>query len=154
MRPRSLILDVTVELVFHTTLLVSLWLLAVGHNLPGGGFVGGLVAGGGFVLRYVAGLDRRDPRPRISPEALMGIGLVVAGCTAMGAWAFGGQLLESGAVEATLPLLGKVKVLSPLFFDAGVYLVVVGLVLAEIRVLGAEGAEGARRADGDTEERA
>lgn len=133
---RSLILDVAVEIVFHTILLVSLWLLFVGHNQPGGGFIGGLVAGLALVLRYVAG---RDPTPRVQPETLMGLGVALAALTGIVPLFFGHELLESGKVEIDLPVLGTLKAFSVLFFDAGVYLVVVGLTLAEIRVLGGEG---------------
>ena len=52
---RSLILDVIVRLVFHSAFLLGLFLLFTGHNRPGGGFVGGLVAGAAISLRYVAG---------------------------------------------------------------------------------------------------
>jgi len=52
---RSLILDVVVRLVFHSALLLGCFLLFTGHNRPGGGFVGGLVAGASVALRYAAG---------------------------------------------------------------------------------------------------
>lgn len=136
---RSLILDVAVELVFHTTLLVSLWLLFEGHNQPGGGFSAGLVAGLALVVRYVAG---RAPGTRVDPVYLMGGGLALAVLTALAPLVAGGQLLESGRIVLELPALGTVKIFSVLLFDAGVYLVVVGLVSAEVRVLG--GAPGRR----------
>ena len=52
---RSLILDVVVQIVFHSTLLLGIFLLMTGHNRPGGGFVGGLVVGAGISLRYLSG---------------------------------------------------------------------------------------------------
>ena len=52
---RSLLLDTTVRLVFDSVLVLSIYLLFAGHNQPGGGFVGGLVAAAGIALRYVAG---------------------------------------------------------------------------------------------------
>ena len=58
--------------------------------------------------------------------------------TGAAAWLFGGQFLESGKVELDLPVLGVVKATSALPFDVGVFLVVVGLVLAMLRTLGAE----------------
>ena len=63
---RSIILEVIVRILFHTIVIVSLYLLFAGHNLPGGGFAGGLVAGMALVMRYVAGgryeLGRRGTR--------------------------------------------------------------------------------------------
>lgn len=136
---RSVVLETAVRLVFHTVLVFSLYLLFAGHNQPGGGFVGGLVAGAAFVLRYVAGgraaLKAAVP---IDPGVPVGAGLALAAGTGMAAWLFGGQFLESGKVELELPLLGLLKVTSALPFDTGVYLVVVGLVLAVLRTLGAE----------------
>jgi multicomponent Na+:H+ antiporter subunit A len=136
---RSVVLETAVRLVFHTVLVFSLYLLFAGHNQPGGGFVGGLVAGAAFVLRYVAGgraaLKAAVP---VDPGVPVGAGLALAAGTGMAAWVFGGQFLESGKVELTLPVLGYLKVTSALPFDTGVYLVVVGLVLGVLRTLGAE----------------
>ncbi len=139
---RSVVLETAVRIVFHTVLLFSLYLLFAGHNQPGGGFVGGLVAGCAFVLRYVAGgrpaLKAALP---LDPGIPLGLGLVLAAGTGILAQVAGGQFLESGIVELTLPVLGKLKLVSALAFDMGVYLVVVGLVLGALRTLGAE-AEG------------
>ena len=136
---RSVVLETAVRLVFHTVLVFSLYLLFAGHNQPGGGFVGGLVAGAAFVLRYVAGgraaLKAAVP---LDPGIPVGGGLVLAAGTGAAAWLFGGQFLESGKVELDLPVLGLVKATSALPFDTGVYLVVAGLVLAVLRTLGAE----------------
>jgi multicomponent Na+:H+ antiporter subunit A len=136
---RSVVLETAVRLVFHTVLVFSLYLLFAGHNQPGGGFVGGLVAGAAFVLRYVSGgrAALRAAVP-IDPGLPVGAGLVLAAGTGMAAWLFGGQFLESGKLELDLPVLGMLKVTSALPFDTGVYLVVVGLVLAVLRTLGAE----------------
>ena len=136
---RSVVLETTVRLIFHTVLVFGLYLLFAGHNQPGGGFVGGLVAGCAFVLRYIAGgraaLQAAVP---VDPGLPLGLGLVLATATGVTAWLFGGQFLESGYVTYTLPLLDEVKVTSALVFDTGVYLVVVGLVLGLLRTLGAE----------------
>jgi multicomponent Na+:H+ antiporter subunit A len=136
---RSVILETAVRLIFHTVLVFSVYLLFAGHNQPGGGFVGGLVAGAAFVLRYIAGgrAALRAAVP-IEPRVPLGLGLVVATLTSMGPLALGGQLLESGKRELDVPVLGLVKVTSALPFDTGVYLVVIGLVLGVLRTLGAE----------------
>ncbi len=140
MKPeRSLILETTVAAIFPTALLFSLFLLFAGHNAPGGGFVGGLVAGASFVLRYAEGsapeVRRSGP---LSPQLLLGSGLALAVLTGAASWVGGHQFLESATVSIQVPALGSVKASSTLAFDMGVYLVVVGLVLSVLRTLGTE----------------
>lgn len=143
--PQSLILDTCLGAVFHTVLVFSLFLLFAGHNAPGGGFIGGLVAGAAFVLHYVAGGTGQVTRVApVAPFVLMGTGLTLAVLVGMGALLAGGQLLESGVLSLDLPVLGTVKTTSALPFDVGVYLIVVGLVLA---LLGSLGGEADRRED-------
>jgi multicomponent Na+:H+ antiporter subunit A len=136
---RSVVLETTVRLVFHTVLVFSLYLLFAGHNQPGGGFVGGLVAGCAFVLRYIAGGRRvlREVVP-VDPRLPLGGGLLLAAGTGCIALLVGGDFLESAKVTLDLPVLGELKASSVLVFDTGVYLVVVGLVLGVLRTLGAE----------------
>jgi multicomponent Na+:H+ antiporter subunit A len=136
---RSVVLETAVRLVFHTVLVFGVYLLFAGHNQPGGGFVGGLVAGCAFVLRYAAtgrdGIGRAVP---VDPVLPLGAGLLLAGATGAVSWVLGGEYLESGYVELDVPVLGVVKAASALSFDTGVFLVVVGLVLLVLRTLGAE----------------
>jgi multisubunit Na+/H+ antiporter MnhB subunit len=134
---RSPIFDTGVGLIFPTVMILSLYLLFAGHNQPGGGFVGGLVAGAGLALRYVAGgVDEVRATTRVPPWVLLGTGLALAALTAMASIVAGGQLLESGKVTVELAILGTVKATSALPFDVGVYLVVVGLVRMVIESLG------------------
>jgi multisubunit Na+/H+ antiporter MnhB subunit len=130
MMRHSLIFDATVRLVFDTALIFSLYLLFAGHNQPGGGFVGGLVAAAALAMRYLAsGLGAvRDLIP-VPPWWLLSAGMLIASTTTMVPLLFGRALLDQGAVEWKLPLLGKVKVTSALPFDTGVYLIVVALLL-------------------------
>lgn len=136
---RSLILETCVAAIFPTALLFSIFLLFAGHNAPGGGFVGGLVAGASFVLRSVEGSapEQRRSGPA-SPPLLLGSGLTLAVLTGAGAWLFGHQFLESAKVSLDVPVLGTVEATSTLAFDIGVYLVVVGLVLSVLGTLGGE----------------
>ena len=136
---RSLVLSTTVGAVFPTAMVFSVYLLFAGHNQPGGGFIGGLVAGAALVLRHVEGGSEALRRTlRVAPTTLLGLGLLLAAATAVAPWLAGGQLLESGKLERDLPLLGTVKATSALPFDVGVYLVVVGLVLGLLLTLGGE----------------
>ena len=136
---RSVIFEVGTRLVFHTMVLFSIYLLLAGHNQPGGGFAGGLVAGIALTVRYLAG-GRYELGEALPVQAgwLLGSGLFLsAGAGAIPLF-FGGDVLQSVLVEADLGIMGELKLVSTIFFDVGVYLVVVGLVLDILRTLGAE----------------
>lgn len=136
---RSIIFDVFVDAVFRTALLFSVFLLFTGHNAPGGGFVGGLVVGAALVLRYnAAGEESVRQVAPISPQTLLGVGITIAALTAAGGWLGGGDVLEGSKWNVDVPVIGTLHVTSALFFDIGVYLVVVGLALGILRTLGAE----------------
>jgi multicomponent Na+:H+ antiporter subunit A len=136
---RSPILDVGARAVFHTVLVVALYLLFSGHNAPGGGFVAGLVAGAAFVLVDAASaFDPAARRGRLPPEALLGGGLAFAAATGLASLAVGGAFLESDLLRFALPGLGTVKATSALVFDIGVFLLVLGMVLAIVDRLGEE----------------
>ena len=140
MKPRrSVILDTTVVLVFDGAMVLSLYLLFAGHNLPGGGFAGGLVAGLALVARYLAGgryeLGAAAP---IGAGALLGTGMLLAVGTAVAPLLLGADALTSTYFEGEVWLLGEVEFVTSTIFDIGVYLVVIGLVLDVLRSLGAE----------------
>jgi len=136
---RSVVLEVVTRLLFHTIMVFSLYLLFSGHNEPGGGFAGGLVAGLALVLRYLAGgrYELGEAAP-VAPGLLLGSGLLFAGGTGVAGLLLGAGVLQTAILETTLPVLGDVKLVTSLFFDCGVYLIVVGLVLDVLRSLGAE----------------
>ncbi|MFD2091597.1 Na+/H+ antiporter subunit A [Blastococcus deserti] len=136
---RSVVLEVITRTLFHTILVFSLYLLFSGHNEPGGGFAGGLVAGLALVLRYLAGgrYELGEAAP-VDPGLLLGAGLLFAGGTGVAGLLLGAEVLQTAILETTLPVLGDVKLVTSLFFDMGVYLIVVGLVLDILRSLGAE----------------
>ncbi|GHD02610.1 Na+/H+ antiporter subunit A [Zhihengliuella salsuginis] len=136
---RSIIFEVVTRLLFHSLLLISVYLLLAGHNLPGGGFAGGLLAGLAFVIRYLAGgrYELAEATP-ISPGTLLGLGLAIAATSVVGPVLVGGELFQSAALEFVLPVFGEHKFVTSTIFDVGVYLVVIGLVLDVIRSLGSE----------------
>lgn len=106
------------------------YFLFVGHNLPGGGFVGGLVAGAAVSLRYVSGgATAVRSTFRMPSHVILGVGLTLSAVTAIVPIILGGSILEHGEWETHLPIFGKVKFVSALPFDIGVFLVVIGLVL-------------------------
>jgi multicomponent Na+:H+ antiporter subunit A len=127
---RLVTLEVSMRLLFTVVIVGSLYLLFVGHNLPGGGFAGGILAGAGVALRYISGGITEVRRlSRGQPWLVVGGGLTLAALVAGAPLVFGGAVLESAAVSLHPPLLGTIKLSSVLAFDAGVYLVVVGLVM-------------------------
>jgi multicomponent Na+:H+ antiporter subunit A len=136
---RLLVLDASVRVLYPSILVLSVYFLFVGHNAPGGGFVGGLAAGAGISLRYVAGglpsVRRGIP---IRPWLVLGGGLALSVGTAIVPLLSGDSILEHATFEADLPILGTVKTTSALPFDAGVYLIVLGLVLMAFEAFGEE----------------
>lgn len=148
-RERTLLLEMTTRVVFPTVLVFSLYLLLVGHYAPGGGFAGGLVAGLAFVLRYIAG-GRADvgAAVRLRPPVLVGLGLTVAVLTALAPALAGEPVLSSAKWTLALPVLGELELVTSLFLDVGVYLLIVGVVLDLLRSLGA-GIERDARAAGE-----
>ncbi|MFW3170082.1 Na+/H+ antiporter subunit A [Geodermatophilus sp. CPCC 206100] len=136
---RSVVLEVITRILFHTITVFSIYLLFSGHNEPGGGFAGGLVAGLALVLRYLAGgrYELGEAAP-VAPGLLLGAGLLFAGGTGVGGLLLGGEVLQTAILETDLPVFGHIKLVTSLFFDIGVYLIVVGLVLDVLRSLGAE----------------
>lgn len=137
-RRRSLMLEVTVRLLFPVVLLWSLFLLFSGHNNPGGGFAAGLVGGLALLLRYLAGgrAELRSAAP-VSPGVLMGIGLFLSAGNGLVSMLVGGDVLQTWVYDIPIPLLGKLHLVTSVFFDIGVYFVVVGLVLDILTSLGA-----------------
>jgi multicomponent Na+:H+ antiporter subunit A len=131
--------DVSVRVVFHAVLLMSLWLLFAGHNQPGGGFVGGLLAGSAITLRYIAGgIEDVRGLSRFRPWTILGVGLLLAATTATIPLLLGHDVLKVAYTSVDLPLLGHVTLSSALAFDTGVYIAVVGVVVMAFESFGEE----------------
>jgi multicomponent Na+:H+ antiporter subunit B len=124
----SLILAAAARGLLPLLLLFSVFLLLRGHNEPGGGFVGGLAAASAFALHALAhGVPDARRVLRVDPQRLAGLGLLVAVVAALVGLFTGRPLFTAAWLETPLPVLGKVG--TPILFDTGVYLVVVGIVL-------------------------
>lgn len=136
---RSVIFEVVARLLFHAVVIFAVFLLFSGHNQPGGGFAAGLVVGIALTIRYLAGgrYELGEAAP-VHPGLLLGTGLFLSAGVGLLAIILGGQVLQSVIWQFTLPLFGEVKLVTTLFFDIGVFLVVIGLVLDILRSLGAE----------------
>jgi multicomponent Na+:H+ antiporter subunit B len=114
---------------------LSVFLLLRGHNLPGGGFAGGLVAASAFVLHALA-TDFASARRMLwlDPRTIMGLGLLVATVSGLLAF-FQGKPFLTGLWDKTpLPVVGKLG--TPLMFDSGVYLLVLGMTCLVVFSLG------------------
>ncbi|MEI2693262.1 MAG: Na+/H+ antiporter subunit B [Anaerolineae bacterium] len=125
---KSLVLRTSTWLMIPVLLLFSVFLLLRGHNLPGGGFVGGLVAASAVLLQLIA--SGPDEVRRLIPfdlKLLLPAGLLVAMLSGLPALVFGQPFLT--AIWITLPILGGLKLGTPTVFDVGVYLVVLGITV-------------------------
>ena len=128
---QSLILRITTRLLVPILLLFSVFMLLRGHNLPGGGFVGGLVAASAFVLYALSvGVDGARDVLRVEPRTLLGTGMAFAVGTGLLALTTGHAFLQSLWVYVPIPGLDEpLKLGSTLIFDIGVMFAVVGTVL-------------------------
>ena len=145
---RSVVLEVVTRILFHTILVFSVYLLFSGHNEPGGGFAGGLVAGLALVLRYLAGgrYELGEAAP-VDPGLLLGTGLLFAGGTGVAGAAARRRGAADGDPRDDPAGARPVKLVTSLFFDIGVYLIVVGLVLDILRSRSAPSSTARRRTD-------
>lgn len=126
----SLILRVAARLLVPLLLLFSVFMMLRGHNLPGGGFVGGLVAACAFVLyALAAGVEEARDVLRIEPHTLLGTGLAFSYGAGLLALVLGKPFLTGLWLDLHVPLLGDLHLGSSLLFDLGVMFVVVGTVV-------------------------
>jgi multicomponent Na+:H+ antiporter subunit B len=132
----SIILRAVVAFLFFLINVFAIYLLLRGHNLPGGGFIGGLGSALSFILLCLAfGVERTQQVLRVDPLRIAIGGMVLALATAVLPLFWGGEFLEHVHLEFDAVMLGHISVGTPLFFDVGVFLVVVGVVTKLIFVL-------------------
>ena len=133
---KNSLLPTAVRLVVPMQCVFAIYLLLRGHNLPGGGFIGGLVLASALVLRVMVDARRA---PKWDLIVLAGAGLLVALAAAMLPLLFGRPFFTGlWAGEIWLPAIGKLKLGTPLLFDTGVFLVVTGVGAKMLLVLLAE----------------
>lgn len=126
----ALILQVAARFLLPMLLLFSIFLLLRGHNEPGGGFIAGLVASSAFALHLFAFTPVQTRRLiGVDSSQLMGVGLMMAIFSGViGVIVSGNEFLTSVWWTVYLPGVGELKLSTPLLFDIGVYLVVIGMV--------------------------
>ena len=131
----SSILQTATRLLMPLLLLFAVFLLLRGHNQPGGGFVGGLVVAASFVLYSIAfGVDAARRSLLVRSSTLLGIGLLVALVSGLPGVALGQPFMTS--IWTTIALGStELDVGTPLLFDIGVFLAVIGVVLTIVFTL-------------------
>ena len=121
---------VLVRLLLPLAVLVSVYFFLRGHNAPGGGFVAGLVMSVALLLQYiVSGTEWVEEHLRIYPRRWIAIGLLLALATGGGAVVLGYPFMTTHTAHVTLPLLGELHIPSALFFDTGVFALVLGATM-------------------------
>jgi multicomponent Na+:H+ antiporter subunit B len=130
----SLILSTAMRFLMPLMLLFSWFVLLRGHNEPGGGFVGGLVAAAAFALHAIAGDPAQTRRLlHTDPRRLIAIGLLVAAGSGLPSLLLGSPFMTGLWWPDPLPAIGKVG--TPFLFDVGVYLVVFGVSMTILMAL-------------------
>jgi multicomponent K+:H+ antiporter subunit A len=110
--------------------IIAVYFFMRGHNLPGGGFVAGLIFATAVIVQYmVGGTDWVEAHLGLRPHRWIAVGLITACTTGLGAWLFGYPFLTSHTAHLDLPLLGAIHVPSAFVFDLGVFMVVVGTTM-------------------------
>jgi multicomponent K+:H+ antiporter subunit A len=118
-------------------LAVALYILLRGHNLPGGGFVAGLITGVALILQYLAvGIEPTSARLRVDHMRLFAAGLGLALVTGLASMPLGLPFLTSWHGYVPIPLVGRTHLASAMLFDIGVYLAVVATVLLILSEIG------------------
>jgi multicomponent Na+:H+ antiporter subunit B len=111
-------------------LVVSLFLFYRGHNAPGGGFIGGLLAGLAYIMAaFARGRDRAENLFRLNPLLLITAGLLIALLSSLISLLTGAPFMTGEWISLTIPLLGELYLGTPLLFDLGVFLTVIGVTV-------------------------
>ena len=134
---RSLLMATAGRILLPFAVVVSLFLFLRGHNLPGGGFIAGLVLSVAMLVAYIgSGARWTEERLRIDWHTPIGAGLAIAALTGVGSFLFSHPFLTSSHAEWHIPLLGKVPFATAMFFDLGVYATVTGATMLSLSMLG------------------
>lgn len=129
----TVILRTTARLLVPLMAIASVHLLLRGHDAPGGGFIGGLVAGAGMVLHRST--RRPSGRRQMHGPAIVAVGWTVVVLGALLGFVIGGTLLAGTSGKLGIGPF-EVKLTSSLLFDAGVFAIVLGVVTTLIEALG------------------
>src|SRR6056297_1439604 len=125
-----LMMVVVTRVLMPIAFVVGIYIFLRGHNQPGGGFVAGLVIAIALLMQYMAsGFAWTQARKRIEYHTMIGVGVVVAGLTGVGAWLAGQPFLTSAYTYVHLPPIEEFELATAMLFDLGVFLTVLGAVM-------------------------
>ena len=131
------ILAVISQSLLPLALLVSFYIFLRGHNMPGGGFIAGLITSVALIQQYIAhGVDWVKPRLKIEYQTLIALGVLIATLTGIGSWYFDRPFMTTWFDYFDIPYIGEIELASALIFDLGVYLTVIGSSLLILASLG------------------
>lgn len=134
--PHPLMLVVIARVLLPLSLMVGVYILLRGHNMPGGGFIAGLIVAIAFLMQYMAsGYVWASRRARIDAHIMIGGGVLIAGATGIASLLFDRPFLTSTFGYFHLPLFGEVELASAMAFDLGVFFTVVGTCLLSLATL-------------------
>lgn len=140
--PHPLMLTSLTSVLLPLALTVAVYIFLRGHNLPGGGFVAGIITGVALILLYIAnGIDWASKQIGIPYPKVIGAGVLIAGLTGIASWFFGSPFLTSAHGHPHLPLIGDLPLASAMAFDLGVFLTVVGAVMLTLGSLARAGVQ-------------
>lgn len=124
----SIILKLVIRLTFFITNVYAAYLMLRGHNAPGGGFIAGLVTSLSIILLNLSlGIDEIKRIIKVDPVIVAAIGLIMAYSTSLAPVLFNQSFLDHKFIHFHLPFFGEFHLGTPLLFDGGVFLVVVGV---------------------------
>jgi multicomponent K+:H+ antiporter subunit A len=125
-----LMMVIVTRVLMPIVIVVGLYIFLRGHNEPGGGFVAGLVIAIALLMQYMAsGFAWTQERKRIEYHTMIGLGIVIAGLTGVGAWLVGRPFLTSAYTYVHLPPIEEFELATAMLFDLGVFLTVLGAVM-------------------------
>ncbi|MET1219513.1 MAG: hydrogen gas-evolving membrane-bound hydrogenase subunit E, partial [Glaciecola sp.] len=131
------IISMISQALLPLALLVSFYIFLRGHNLPGGGFIAGLITAVAMIQQYIAhGVNWVKPRVKVDYQNLIALGVLIAAFTGVASWGFGYPFMTTWFDYFDIPIIGEIELASALVFDLGVYLTVVGATLLILAHLG------------------
>ena len=150
---QPLLLRVAASVVLPVALVFTLYIFMRGHNMPGGGFIAGLITAVALVLQFMSlGQSKAEAMLRAQSGRRfirwIGAGLSIAGLTGVGSFVWGRPFMTTAHGHPHVPILGDLPLATAALFDLGVYLTVVGATLLTISVLGSVSREGANSSSG------
>lgn len=126
----SVILQIAQKYVRFLLLVFAVIALLRGHNHPGGGFIGGLLAGLSIVMKgFAYETERVRSQMKISPTEFIGLGLGLIVLSTIPSMISGDAFMTGLWTTIPLPVLGELKLGTPLLFDIGVFFAVIGVTL-------------------------